>query len=85
MNGLGKFFDQLRARAKTWRALFFVALVVLVGLNLVIGPEEAHFGVDAIPGFFAAFGLIVGLILLLVMEKVGRPLITRKEDYYGDV
>jgi hypothetical protein len=85
MNDLGALFDQLRAQPKFWRNVFFVILAVLVGLNLVIRPDETHFGWDGIPGFFAGFGLIVGAIAIVVMEKIVRPLIARKEDFYGDL
>lgn len=85
MNGLGAFFERLKANYKTWRIVFFVILIGLVGLNFVIVPHEAHFGLDKYPGFFAGFGLIVGLIMVLVMKKIVQPLIARKEDFYGDI
>jgi hypothetical protein len=68
-----------------WRNVFFAILVLLLALNLVIRPEKAHFGWDAVPGFFAGFGLVVGALLVLVLEKIVRPLIARKEDFYGDL
>jgi len=82
---IGALFERLSSLHKVWRNLFFVVLALLVGLNFVIRPEESHFGWDAIPGFFAGFCLIVGLALLLVLEKIVRPLIARKEDFYGDI
>lgn len=85
MSSLGAVFDRLGKQHKLWRNLFFAALVLLLVLNLVIRPEEAHFGWDAYPGAFAAFGLVVGYLLLLILEKIVRPLIARKEDFYGDI
>lgn len=85
MNSLGALFERLRDLSRVWRILFFVVLAGLVGLNFPIRPEEAHFGWDAIPGFFAGFGLVAGVLLLLVMIKIVRPLIARKEDFYGDL
>ncbi len=85
MNSLGALFERLRDLSRVWRILFFVVLAGLVGLNFLIRPEEAHFGWDAIPGFFAGFGLVAGVLLLLVMIKIVRPLIARKEDFYGDL
>jgi hypothetical protein len=78
-------FARLRDRPKVWRNLFFVVLALLVGLNFLILPEEAHFGWDALPGFFAVFGLITGALLVLILDKIVRPLIARKEDFYGDL
>jgi hypothetical protein len=85
MNDLGLLFERFRTRPDIWRNLFFVILAVLVGLNFVIRPEEAHFGWDSLPGFFAGFGLVIGAILLFVLEKIVRPLLARKEDFYGDL
>lgn len=85
MNSLGALFERLRDLRKVWRNLYFVVLAGLVGLNFLIRPEEAHFGWDAIPGFFAGFGLIVGALLLLILDKIVRPLLARKEDFYGDI
>ncbi len=85
MSSLGAAFERLRARPRIWRNAFFVVLVLLLGLNLLIRPEEPHFGWDAIPGAFALFGLVVGGLLVLILEKIVRPLIARKEDFYGDI
>ncbi len=85
MNGLGALFERLKAQYKAWRNIFFAILAVLVGLNFVLTPHHPHFGLDKYPGFFAGFGLIVGLIMVLVMKKIVQPLIARKEDFYGDI
>jgi hypothetical protein len=85
MNSLGALFERFREGYKVWRTLFFVVLVLLFALNFVVLPDEAHFGLDRYPGFFAGFGLIGGGLLVLIMEKIVRPLIARKEDFYGDL
>lgn len=82
MTPFGEFFENLRGNWKTWRLVFFVVLAVLVGLNFLIGPHEPHFGLDAYPGFFAGFGLIAGLAMVILMKKVIQPMIARGEDYY---
>ena len=85
MSSLGLLFERLRDQHKLWRNVFFVVLVALLGLNLVVLPEESHFGWDGYPGFFAGFGLVVGAVVVLIVEKIVRPLIARKEDFYGDI
>jgi hypothetical protein len=85
MSSLGVMFERLREQHRVWRNVFFVVLVALLALNLIILPDEAHFGLDRIPGFFAGFGLVAGGLLVLIMEKIVRPLIARKEDFYGDL
>lgn len=43
-------------------------------------PPSAHFGYDWIPGFFAAFGLIGGIFMVMVMKKAVQPVIEVEED-----
>ena len=80
----GELFGILRQRG-LWLMLFFGILALLVILNLFIQPHHPHFGVDAIPGFWAVFGLGVGLVMVYVMKRIVQPLIVRSEDYYGDI
>lgn len=84
MTGFGAFLERIGSFTRFWRMFFFAILAGLVGANFFIHPHVPHFGLDAYPGFFAGFGLIVGLIMVLVMKKIVQPLIARKEDFYGD-
>jgi len=72
----------MRDRWKIWRIVFFVVLGVLVGINVLIHPHHAEFGIDAYPGFWGLFGLVSGLAMVIIMKKIIQPLIARKEDYY---
>ncbi|MBG0789113.1 MAG: hypothetical protein H0S80_01290 [Desulfovibrionaceae bacterium] len=83
-NGLGDLLAKWRDNWKTWRIIFFVVLGVLVLLNIPFVTHHPHFGLDKYPGFFAAFGLIVGLVMVILMKKIIQPFIAREEDYYGD-
>lgn len=85
MNGLGGFLERQREHAGAWLKVMYLALAALLGLNLLIGPHEPHFGLDAYPGFWAGFGLVVGLVMVFVMKRIIQPLIVRREDYYGDL
>lgn len=76
--------DQLKRRAH-WLKAFFVVLAVLAACNVIVRPSDPHFVLDAFPGFWAAFGLGVGVVMVLVMKKIIQPLIVRNEDYYGDI
>ncbi len=73
------------ARRAWWLKVLYFVLALLVVLNLFLRPEEPHFGLDAYPGFWAAFGLGVGCLMILLMKRVVQPLIVRKEDDYGDI
>ena len=75
---------QIKYRAK-WLKAFFAVLGFLLLLNIFVRPHHPHFGMDAYFGFWALFGLGVGIIMVFVMKKIVQPLIVRKEDYYGDI
>ncbi|MGL1863867.1 MAG: hypothetical protein OCC46_15190 [Pseudodesulfovibrio sp.] len=83
--GLGELFAKMSENTKTLKYIFFAVLAVLVVLNCFIYSHHGHFWhLDEIPGFFAAFGLFVGLGMVIIMKKIVQPFIARKEDYYGD-
>ncbi len=82
MTAFGEFFEKLRGNWKALRAVFFVLLAVCVGLNCILVPHHPHFGLDAYPGFFAGFGLVAGLAMVILMKKIVQPMIARGEDYY---
>ena len=81
---LGDLLAKWRDNAKTFKYAFFAVLVVLCILNVPFVTHHPHFVLDKYPGFFAAFGLIVGLAMVIVMKKIIQPFIARKEDHYGD-
>jgi hypothetical protein len=62
--------------------LFFLGLAGLVVANVFIRPHEAEYVFDAYPGFWAVFGLVVGLAMVIVMKKIVQPMISRGDDYY---
>ena len=82
--GLGDILAKWRDNWKTWRTIFFVTLGVLLLLNVPFVTHHPHFGLDKYPGFFAGFGFVVGLAMVIIMKKIVQPFIARKEDYYGD-
>lgn len=85
MTGIQNFLlAQINQRGK-WLKRFFTVLAVFLAANIFIRPEHPHFVLDAYPGFFAAFGLGVGYVMIFVMKKIIQPLIARKEDYYHDI
>ena len=85
MVNLGSFLEAQRKSIPCWLKAYYGALIFFVLLNLFIQPHEPHFGLDAYPGFWALFGLSVGLAMVYAMKRVIQPFIVRKEDYYGDI
>jgi hypothetical protein len=68
--------------AKRLRNGMFAALALLAALNLFIHPHEPHFGLDAYPGFWAAFGLVGAVLLGRAAKGLAHTVLGRSEDYY---
>lgn len=60
--------------------VLLVLLTVLLTANIFIRPAHPHFAVEALPGFWAAFGLAVGLGLAAFAGKLLAPALRQKED-----
>ena len=74
------FFD----KPKNVRGLFWVfcaSLLVVLVLEFFI-DKHPYFPWEEWPGFYAAFGFVVFVGLILVAKYILRPIIKRKEDYY---
>lgn len=61
--------------------IFFTCVVLLLGIDLfyhkhTIFPWEGYFG------FYAVFGFVACVVLVLVAKYILRPLVMRKEDFY---
>ncbi|MEF2145171.1 MAG: hypothetical protein V3573_06975 [Desulfovibrionaceae bacterium] len=82
LSPLGAFFEKLKTKKGPLTTLMFVILAILVGLNFLETPHEPHFGLDVYPGFWAAFGLLFGLGMVIVMKKIVQPTIARDEEFY---
>lgn len=57
----------------------FPGLILLA--NFFIHPHEAEFGLDAYPGFWAVFGLLVTVAMVFVMKKIIQPMLVRPEEH----
>jgi predicted tellurium resistance membrane protein TerC len=67
------------------RTLGLVAFVVLLALGAVLGvPEHPHFWWEAIPDFYAGFGVAAAVFLVAVVRRLGERLLQRPENYYPD-
>ncbi|MCF6249533.1 MAG: hypothetical protein L3J69_19585 [Desulfobacula sp.] len=64
-----------------------VILLILDGIYLYLGKThviEAHMAYkwEGYFGFYAIYGFVACVILVLVSKYILRPLVKRKEDYY---
>lgn len=82
---LGAIIQTLNGMTLGLTLLWFAVLGFFLILNIFIQPHHPHFGLDAYWGFWAVFGLGVGVIMVYAMKRIIQPLIVRREDYYGDI
>ena len=65
----------------TFLKVFFGICVVLFAIDF-IAPMKPHMPWEEWPGFYALYGLVACVILVLVSKYVLRPLVEREENYY---
>jgi len=60
---------------------FYASLGVLLLIELFI-HKHPHFEWEAWPEFFAVYGFVACVVLVIVAKYFLRPLVKRDEDYY---
>jgi len=84
---LVQFIEFLRHRLKTVVRVGLAALAVLILLDAIpaiVDKEHAHTSVEQFPGFWAVFGFVGCVILILVSKWFGHRGIMTREDYYDE-
>ena len=73
-------FDNPR-NVKRLLAVFFSSIVLLFIIDFFI-PKHGYSPWENWPVFYAIFGFVACVILVLVSRFILRPLVKRKENYY---
>ena len=74
-----------RARLKATIRVCLVVLAALVVWDaLFVSTEHVHTFVERIPGFWAVFGFVACVVMILVSKWFGPLGIMTREDYYDD-
>ncbi|UIA99460.1 hypothetical protein KUD97_10925 [Desulfovibrio desulfuricans] len=74
-----------RARLKVTIRVCLVVLAALVVWDaLFVSKEHVHTFVERIPGFWAAFGFVACVVIIIVSKWFGHLGIMTREDYYDD-
>lgn len=71
------------ANIKWMFRVYYASLVLLLVLDLLL-PKHAIFPWENWPQFYAAFGFVSFVALVLAAKYVLRPLVMRKEEYYDE-
>ena len=71
---------------RDWLIIFMLALFVSVGADLWFPGEQGHgaFSWSRVAGFFALFGFIGCVAIIIFSKLLGRFWLQREEDYYRD-
>ena len=80
-------FDKKENVRKVLVGLFIgCGLLVLIDIGFWITGFDKHpyFRWEKWPGFYAVYGFVACVLLVLVSKHVLRPLVMRDEDYYNN-
>lgn len=61
--------------------IFFTSLVILLAIDFFV-PKHTFFPWEEWPEFYAVFGFVACVALVLTAKYILRPLVKRNEDYY---
>jgi len=84
---LAKLIEFLRNRLKTviWISCAVLALVVVLdAIPAVVDKEHAHTGPEHWPAFWAVFGFVGCVVIILFSKWFGHLGIMTREDYYEE-
>jgi hypothetical protein len=80
-----KLIDFLRDRLPLVIRLSYVGLALLVAWDVfLVSKEHAHTAVERIPGFWAVFGFVACVAIIIVSKWYGHLGIMTREDYYDN-
>jgi Zn-dependent protease with chaperone function len=75
--------DRLRMVVRAGIAAL-VVLILLDAVPAIVDKEHAHTAAEHIPAFWAAFGLLGCLLLVIVSKAIIGPVVSKHEDFYDE-
>jgi len=82
-----RLIEFLRSRQKTVIRVALAVLVLLIladAIPALVHKEHAHTKAEHIPGFWAAFGFVACVLIIVVSKAFGKAGILTREDYYHE-
>ena len=80
-----KCIDFIRARlVPTIRLCLGLLAALILWDALLVDKEHAHTLIERIPGFWAVFGFLACVLIIIVSKWFGHLGIMTREDYYDD-
>lgn len=84
---LVRLIDFLRQRLKRVIAVSLVAIALLVVIDAIpafVDKHHAHTKLEHIPGFWAVFGFVACVLIVIASKAFGKAGIMKREDYYDE-
>jgi hypothetical protein len=84
---LVRLIDFLRDRLRTvvlGCAAILAGLVLIDAIPALVDKHHAHTAVEKFPGFWAVFGFVACVGIILVSKAFGKAGIMKREDYYNE-
>lgn len=84
---LVRFIAFLQAHLKTVVRICAGVLALLIVVDAVpglVGKEHAHTAAERVPGFWALYGFLGCVIIILLSKAFGHAGIMQREDYYDE-
>lgn len=80
-----KLIDFLRDRLKLVIRISYAVLALLVVWDvLFVSKEHAHTSAEHLPGFWAVFGFVACVLIIIISKWYGHLGIMTREDYYDN-
>ena len=73
----------LRSHMLLVKIVSISVLVLLVIGDLLIPRHQTHFIGDIIPGFWAGFGFLACVLIIIISKWLGTAFLFRPDTYYG--
>ncbi|WP_457573803.1 hypothetical protein [Desulfolithobacter sp.] len=77
-----RLISRLRSQYRLVKVSFFCLLGLLVIGDLLVPRHHVYFLGDEIPGFWALFGLLACVLIIVVSKWLGHAWLFRPENYY---
>lgn len=71
----------LSKKVKKGLSIFYAVLVLLIIVDFFI-PKHPYFPWEGYPSFYAVYGFVSCVVLVLVAKYVLRKAVMREEEYY---
>ncbi len=67
---------------KRLKIISYIALALTVVIDFFVVRKYVHFSWENVPGFYALFGFIACVLIIVLAKFLGHKWLMKREDYY---